>query len=283
MIKKILVVGAGTMGSSIAQLAAQSGFEVIMMDLETRIIEKGLMEIEKSLDRLISKGKLTREDKKEALSRIRGVTELSEGKEADLVIEAVIEKMELKKEVYRELDKIVQPAAILASNTSSLSITELGAVTQRPDKVIGMHFFNPIPMMQLVEVIKGAATSEDTFSTAIDLVRKMNKVPIGVNESPGFAVNRLLVPLINEAAFLLMEGVASADEIDTAMKLGANHPIGPLALGDLIGLDVCLAVMETLHMEFGDSKYRPCPLLRKLVRAGHLGRKTGKGFFNYTL
>ncbi|MCR4442327.1 MAG: 3-hydroxybutyryl-CoA dehydrogenase [Peptococcaceae bacterium] len=281
--KKILVLGAGTMGSAIAQLAAQSGFEVIMRDLETRFIEKGLVEIEKSLNRLVNKGKLSGEEKEGVISRIRGTTALSEGKDADFVIEAVIENMEFKKEVYRELDRVVQPAAILASNTSSLSITELGAVTARPDRVIGMHFFNPIPVMQLVEVIKGAATSEETFSTALELTKKMNKVPVGVKETPGFVVNRLLVPLINEAAFLLMEGAAGAEEIDTAMKLGANHPIGPLALGDLIGLDVCLAVMEVLHMEFGESKYRPCPLLRKMVRAGYLGRKTGRGFFSYSV
>lgn len=279
--KKIMVIGAGTMGSAIAQLAAQAGHDVIMRDIEVKYVEKGLSNIHKSLDRLVNKGTLTAPDKAGIIGRIKGTTNLADGKDVDFVIEAVMEKMELKKKVFRELDEVIRPDAILASNTSSLSITEVGSVTRRPEKVIGTHFFNPIPMMQLVEVVKGAATSEETFRETFTLIEKMGKTPVKVEEAPGFAVNRLLVPMINEAVYLLMEGVASAEDIDKSMKLGANHPIGPLALGDLIGLDVCLDVMEVLHSEFGDSKYRPCPLLRKMVRAGYLGRKTGKGFFSY--
>jgi 3-hydroxybutyryl-CoA dehydrogenase len=280
-VEKILVIGAGTMGASISQLAAQAGYNVIMQDREPRFIEKGMAEIDKSLGRIMEKGKISSEEREAVKSRIKGTTDLLEGRDADIVIEAVNENMELKKGVFRELDKVVHSEAILASNTSSLSITELGEATNRPDRVIGMHFFNPIPMMQLVEVTKGAATSEDTFLAIFELAKKMGKTPIRIEEAPGFVVNRLLVPMINEAAYLLMEGVANAEDIDTAMKLGANHPIGPLALGDLIGLDVCLAIMEVLYREFGDSKYRPCPLIRKMVRAGYLGRKTGRGFHKY--
>lgn len=279
--KKIMVVGAGTMGAGITQVLAQAGYQVVMRDVENKFVEKGLATIGKNLAKLVEKGKLAAADKAVAESRISGTVDLAAGQDVDLVIEAIVENMEIKREVYKELDRIVQPQAILASNTSSLSITTLGAVTSRPDKVIGMHFFNPVPVMQLVEVIKGAATSEETFQAIFQVATKAGKTPIKVEEAPGFAVNRILVPMINEAVYLLMEGVASAQDIDTAMKLGANHPIGPLALADMIGLDVCLAVMEVLHTEFGDSKYRPCPLLRKMVRAGYLGRKTGRGFYQY--
>lgn len=276
-----MILGAGTMGSGIAQVVAQAGYEVIVRDVEQRFVDKGLAGVSKNLAKMVEKGKLTAEKKAEIEGRLSGTVDLAAGQDADLVIEAVIENLELKKKVYAELDAIVQPKAILASNTSSLSITALASCTKRPGQVIGMHFFNPVPVMSLVELIKGAGTSEETYAAAFEFVKSVGKTPVKVEEAPGFAVNRILVPMINEAAYLLSEGVASAEDIDTAMKLGANHPIGPLALADLIGLDVCLAVMEVLYTEFSDSKYRPCPLLRKMVRAGYLGRKTGRGFFKY--
>lgn len=279
--KKVMVLGAGTMGSGIAQVVAQAGYEVVIRDIEKSFVDKGLSSIEKNLARLVERGKLPAEKKAEIEGRITGCVDLIDGKDADLVIEAIIEDLELKKKVYQELDEKVKPDAILASNTSSLSITALGAATKRQGNVIGMHFFNPVPVMKLVEIIKGADTSDETFNTAFEFAKKLGKTPVKIEEAPGFAVNRILIPMVNEAAYLLSEGVASAEDIDTAMKLGANHPIGPLALADLIGLDVCLAVMEVLYTEFADSKYRPCPLLRKMVRAGFMGRKTGKGFFQY--
>jgi len=280
-IKTIGVVGAGTMGNGIAQVAAEAGFNVIMRDLEERFVQRGLDTIKKNLGRAVEKGKKSQAETDAVLSRIRGTVELSDLKEADVVIEAIVENMPLKKELYAQLDSVCKSEAVLASNTSGLSITEMASVTKRPEKVVGMHFFNPVPVMKLVEVIKGTATDSQTFELAMELARKLGKEPISVNEAPLFVVNRILVPMINEAAFVLMEGIASAEDIDRGMMLGANHPIGPLALADLVGLDVLLAVMDTLYHETQDSKYRSCPLIRKLVRAGHLGRKSGRGFYNY--
>jgi 3-hydroxybutyryl-CoA dehydrogenase len=280
-IKTIGVIGAGTMGNGIAQVAAEAGFDVIMRDIEDNFVHRGMSTINKNLGRAVDKGKKSKEEAEEIISRIRGTTNLEDLKNADLVIEAVIENMELKRELYKDLDRICPPETVIASNTSGLSITEMASVTKRQDKVVGMHFFNPVPVMKLVEVIMGAATSKDTFQLIMDVARKMGKEPIAVNEAPLFVVNRILVPMINEAAFVLMEGVAGAEDIDKGMMLGANHPIGPLALADLVGIDVLLAVQDTLYAETGDSKYRACPLIRKMVRAGHLGRKSGRGFYKY--
>lgn len=279
---KVMVLGAGTMGSGIAQAFAQSGYEVIVRDIEQAFVDKGLATITKSLDRLVSKGGLTDGERSAALARITGTTDVGLAADVDLVVEAAVENMAIKKKVFAELDGVCKPAAILATNTSSLSITEIAAATKRPDKVIGMHFFNPVPMMKLVEVIKGLATSDETRKIIVDLCGTLGKTAVEVNEAPGFVVNRILIPMINEAIGILADGVASAEDIDNAMKLGANHPIGPLALADLIGNDVNLAIMEVLYTEFGDSKYRPHPLLRKMVRAGLLGRKSGRGFFDYS-
>ncbi len=279
--KKIGVLGAGTMGSGIAQVIAQAGFKVILRDIKDSYVERGIETIRKNLSRSVKKGRMTEKESEEIANRVKGTSELSELTEVDLVIEAINEDMELKKRVFKELDQICSENVILATNTSALSITEVATVTDRPDRVIGVHFFNPVPVMKLVELIRSITTSEETFKKVEELVKRLGKKPVQVNEAPGFIVNRVLIPMINEAAFILNEGVARAEDIDTAMKLGANHPIGPLALADLIGLDVCLAIMETLYQEFADSKYRPCPLLRKKVRAGQLGRKTGKGFYQY--
>ena len=278
---KAFIIGAGTMGAGIVQTFAEAGYEVVMRDLKEEFINRGYGSIEKNLSKAAAKGKITEERKAEILKNITTTTYLDMAKDADIVIEAAVENMRIKKEIFAELDEICKQGCILATNTSSLSITEVASATNRPDKVIGMHFFNPVPMMKLVEVIKGIATSEETRDKVVEMAKSLGKDPVEVEEAPGFVVNRILIPMINEAVGVLADGVASAEDIDTAMKLGANHPIGPLALGDLVGNDVCLAIMETLYSEFGDSKYRPHPLLRKMVRAGYLGRKTGKGFFEY--
>ena len=277
---KIYVIGTGTMGSGIVQAFAQAGVPVMMKSRSEASNEKAVGKITKSLSKLVEKGKVTKEYMDATLANISTTTDLTCA-DADLVIEAAVETMELKKELFKELDSICKPEAIIASNTSSLSITEIAAATSRPDKIIGMHFFNPAPVMKLVELIKGQKTSDEVCSTVMELAKSIGKVPVMVNEAPGFVVNRILIPMVNEGIGILADGVASRDEIDEAMKLGANHPMGPLALGDLIGLDVCLAIMEVLHKEFGDDKYRPHPLLRKMVRANLLGRKTGEGFYKY--
>jgi 3-hydroxybutyryl-CoA dehydrogenase len=279
--KKIGVVGAGTMGSGIAQIAAQAGFDVVICDIEESFVQSGLSKIEKNLSKAVEKGKMSVEEKASVLSRVKGTLLLEDLAEVDVVIEAVIEDRKTKKDVLSSLDKICRPTTILASNTSSIPITELAAATKRPDRVIGMHFVNPVQVMKLVEVIKAIQTSRETNETVKSLAIRLGKTPMEVNDFPGFALNRVLVPMINEAAYCLMEGVASAETIDQVMKLGANHPMGPLELGDLVGLDVCFSIMEVLYSEYGDPKYRPCPLLRRYVQAGRLGRKTGRGFYTY--
>ncbi len=279
--EKIFVLGAGTMGSGIVQAFAQKGYEVIVRDIKDEFVQRGLSGINKNLSKLVSKGKMTEETKEEILSRISGTTDMNLAADCDLVVEAAIENMKIKKEIFAELDGICKKETILASNTSSLSITEVASATSRPDKVIGMHFFNPAPVMKLVEIIRGMATSQETFDAVKNLSLEIGKEPVEVKEAPGFVVNRILIPMINEASFILQEGIASVEDIDTAMKFGASHPMGPLALGDLIGLDVCLAIMDVLYNETGDNKYRASSTLRKYVRAGWLGRKSGRGFYNY--
>ena len=279
--EKIFVIGAGTMGSGIVQAFAQKGYEVIVRDIKDEFVDRGIATINKNLSKLVAKGKVTEEFKENVLSKITGTTDLNLAADCDLVIEAAVENMEIKKDIFSQLDKICKVETILASNTSSLSITEVASVTNRPDRVIGMHFFNPATIMKLVEVIKGMTTSQETFDKVKELSFAIGKEPVEVAEAPGFVVNRILIPMINEAVGIFAEGVASVEDIDTAMKLGANHPMGPLALGDLIGLDVCLAIMDVLYNETGDTKYRAHSLLRKYVRAGWLGRKSSKGFYDY--
>ena len=280
--KKIVVIGGGTMGLDIAQVFAKKGFDVVVRDINDDIIKASEARLNKGLDKLVSKGKMDEAGKKAITDKMTFTTDLNAAADADLVVEAAVEKLEIKKSIFAELDKICKPETILATNTSSISITAIAAATQRPDKFIGMHFFNPATVMKLVEVIRGAKTSDETYKTIHDLSVEIGKEPVEVHEAPGFVVNKILIPMINEAADLLYTGVASAEGIDTAMKLGANHPMGPLALGDLIGLDVCQAIMDTLYSETGDSKYRCSLLIRKMVRAGQLGRKTGVGFFDYS-
>lgn len=275
------VIGAGTMGNGIAQVAARAGYEVVMRDVQSEFLERGLSAIDKSLQRDVDKERLGADEKQAIMNRIRVTTELEAMRDAALVVEAVTENVAVKAEVFRALDELTSPQTILASNTSSISITKLGAATRRPDKVIGMHFMNPVPVMKLVEIIRGIATSDETYNRVRDLSEKLGKTPLECNDMPGFVSNRILMPMINEAIFALQEGVATRESIDGIMKLGMNHPMGPLTLADFIGLDVCLAIMNVLHEGLGDSKYRACPLLKRYVDAGWLGRKSGRGFYEY--
>ena len=281
IIQKVGIIGAGTMGNGIAQACAVVGMPVVMVDISEAAVAKGIATVSGSLDRLLKKEKITEADKAAALSKIQGSTQYQDLMSADLVIEAATENQDLKVKILKQLDALLAPDVIIASNTSSISITQLAAVTTRADRFIGMHFFNPVPMMALVEIIRGLQTSDATHDTVKAMAEALGKTPITVKNAPGFVVNRILVPMINEALFVLSEGLASPDDIDAGMKLGCNQPIGPLALADMIGLDVCLAVMEVYLKEFGDSKYRPCPLLKELVAAGRLGRKTGHGVYQY--
>lgn len=278
----ITVVGAGTMGNGIAHVFAQHGFSVVLCDVKPEFVDRALKTIDGNLTRQIKKGLLKEEERQSVLSRIRTSVDLESAcKDADLIVEAATENDVVKKDIFRTLDRSSKPQTILASNTSSISITEIAAVTRRPGKVIGMHFMNPVPVMKLVEVIRGLSTTDETYAAIKTLTEKIDKVPVEVNDYPGFISNRILLPMLNEAMYCVMEGVATPEAIDTVMKLGMNHPMGPLTLADFIGLDVCLSIMEVLHNGLGDTKYRPCPLLRKMVAAGHLGRKSGKGFFEY--
>ncbi len=280
-IQTVGIIGAGTMGNGIAQACATAGVKSIMVDISQPAVDKGLATVASSLDRLVRKEKITDADKAAALGRIQGSTNYDDLKQADIVIEAATENFDLKVKILKQVDALLAPGVIVASNTSSISITQLAAATGRADRFIGMHFFNPVPMMALVEIIRGLQTSDATHDAVQDLAKRLGKSPITVKNAPGFVVNRILVPMINEAFFVLAEGLATPDDIDAGMKLGCNQPIGPLALADMIGLDVCLAVMEVYLEEFGDSKYRPCPLLKEMVAAGRLGRKTGQGVYQY--
>ena len=281
-ISKIGVVGAGQMGNGIAHVAAQVGLEVLMHDVEAPLVERGIAAIDKNLQRGVDKGRLTAEEKRETLARIRGTTKLEDFSACDFVVEAIVERFEAKSALFAELDRTVRAGVILASNTSSISITKLAACTERPERVIGMHFMNPVPLMKLVEVIRGLGTSDATCHEVIELAERLGKTAVECRDYPGFVSNRVLMPMINEAIYCVHEGVGTPEAVDTIMKLGMNHPMGPLTLADFIGLDTCLAILEVLHEGFGDPKYRPCPLLRKHVEAGWLGRKSGRGFYDYT-
>ncbi len=281
VINKIMVIGAGQMGGGIAQVAAQAGLTVVLNDIDAAFISERVAFIDKTLSRNVEKGRISENEKQEALARLIPSTDLQDAVDVDFVVEAASEKMEIKAQIFRKLDEIARPGVILATNTSSLPITEIAAVTSRPENVIGMHFMNPVPVMTLVEIIRGIATSDEVYQSVEDLAKVMGKTPVDVNDYPGFISNRLLMPMINEAIYCVYEGVAEPEAIDQVMKLGMNHPMGPLTLADFIGLDTCLAIMEVLYEGFADSKYRPCPLLRKMVKAGWLGKKSGKGFYAY--
>jgi 3-hydroxybutyryl-CoA dehydrogenase len=280
-IETVMVIGAGQMGAGIAQVFAASGYQVSLYDVDQKNTQKGIEGIDKRLKKQVGKGSLSAKEYEEIMERLHQANEITAAQKADLIVEAVVEKMEVKQAIFAELDSLAPNHTVLATNTSSLPITEIAAVTTRPEKVIGMHFMNPVPVMKLVEIIRGLATTDEVYQAVYETTKKLNKTPVEVHDFPGFVSNRILMPMINEAVFTLYEGVANEEDIDQVMKLGMNHPMGPLTLADFIGLDTCLFIMETLHKGFGDDKYRPCPLLRKYVKAGWLGRKTGKGFFTY--